>query len=101
MKRNIMGNSDEHHLRLLTIFHYVLAGIYAFVGCIPIVHVSLGIAMVAGAFDGQPDPPPPGMGATFAAVGGSFMILFWTLALLMVFAGRCLARRSHYSFCFF
>lgn len=39
--------SDElKYLRLLSIFHYVLAGISALFACIPLLHIILGIMMV-------------------------------------------------------
>ena len=34
-------NQDEEHLRLLSIFHYVCAGLSAFFACIPLIHVTV------------------------------------------------------------
>jgi hypothetical protein len=99
MSANIMKNPDEDHLRLLSIFHYVLAAMNAFTGCIPLIHVTMGIAMLAGAFDRQ-NPPPPMLGLLFAGVGGTISLLFWTLATLKLLAGRWLAQHTHYRFCF-
>src|SRR5690606_24795809 len=39
---------DEEHLRLLAIFHYVVAGITALFSLIPIAHITVGILMVMG-----------------------------------------------------
>lgn len=100
MSTNIMKNPDEDHLRLLSIFHYVLAAMNAFTGCIPLIHVSLGIAMLAGAFDADPNPPPPMMGLLFAGIGGMISLFCWTLATLKLLAGRWLAQHTHYRFCF-
>jgi hypothetical protein len=33
---------DNEHLKLLAIFHYVLAGLSGLLACIPIIHVSIG-----------------------------------------------------------
>jgi hypothetical protein len=91
---------DKFHLHLLAIFHFVLASIYAFVGCIPLIHVTMGIAMISGAFDQGPNPPPPEMGWFFAGVGGTMSVFFWVLAIPTALAGRCLARHTHYGFCY-
>ena len=37
---------DQEHLRLLSIFHYVRAGTTAFVACIPLIHVIVGMGMI-------------------------------------------------------
>ena len=100
MSANIRNNPDEDHLRLLAIFHYVLAALNGFTGCMPCIHISIGIAMLAGAFDNDPKPPPRELGLLFAGVGGPVTLFLWTLAALKVFAGRSLARHSHYRFCY-
>jgi hypothetical protein len=100
MTVNIMKSRDEGHLRALAICHYVLAGMNAFYGCIPLLHVTLGISMVAGAFNAGRNPPPPEMGWFFTIVGGSFSLFIWTLAFFSFLGGRFLARHTHYRFCF-
>jgi hypothetical protein len=45
-------NRDEEHLRLLSIFHYVVAGLTALFACIPIIHLIIGIVILAGGLDG-------------------------------------------------
>jgi len=37
-------NRDEEHLKLLSIFHYVVGGIAAFFAFFPIIHLVIGIA---------------------------------------------------------
>lgn len=37
---------DIEHLRLLSIFHYVLAGITARIACIPFIHVANGAMLI-------------------------------------------------------
>ena len=95
------GTQHSEHLRLLSIFHYILAGLDAFTGCIPLFHVSIGIAMLSGAFDnGRGPPPPPIVGLLFTLVGGSISLLCWTMAVLKVLAGRWLTQHAHPRFCF-
>ena len=45
------NRQDAEHLRILSIFHYVVAGLLALFSMFPIVHLAIGIASVAGAFD--------------------------------------------------
>ena len=39
-------NQDIEHLRLLSIFHYVVAGIGALVSCFPVFHLAFGLVML-------------------------------------------------------
>ena len=91
-------NQDEEHLRLLSIFHYVVGGILGFFSCIPIIHLIIGIVMLAGA--GGRDGPPPAVGLLFVMMGLTFITLGWTLAICLIVSGRRLGRRTSYKFCF-
>ena len=93
-------NQDLEHLRLLSIFHYVVGGMMALFACIPIIHVVIGIVMLTnpGGFGGQ--PPPPFMGLLFVVIGGAIILCGWLLALLVVMSGRFLGQKKHYTYCF-
>lgn len=91
-------NQDLDHLRLLSIFHYVVAGVAALFACIPFIHFFLGLAMVLGAFDGK-DAPPPWLGFIFMVIGGIFIVMGWAFAICVFNGGRFLARRTHYTYC--
>jgi hypothetical protein len=95
-------SQDVEHLRLLSIFHYVVGGITAFAACVPCIHLGLGIALVSGML-----PAKPGQEGIhiflgwFLIVLASLLILAgWTLAVSIVVAGRSLARRTNYTRCF-
>jgi hypothetical protein len=95
-------NDDEKHLQLLTIFHYVVGGVTALFACFPCIHLGLGIAMVSGEFPdnrGQPGPPPEIFGWLFIVIGSVGIIAGWAMAISILLAGRCLARRTRYMFC--
>ncbi len=49
----MIRNKDAEHLKLLSIFHYVLGGLTALFSLFPIIHLILGIAVVLGAFPGE------------------------------------------------
>ena len=91
-------NQDEEHLRLLSIFHYVVGGIAGFFACFPIIHLIIGIATLAGAFGRE--GPPPAIGLIFVMMALIFITAGWTLAICLIVSGRRLARRRHYKFCF-
>jgi len=97
-------NQDEEHLRLLAIFHYVLAGLEALTGLIPIIHVGMGIAMLSGRWPGMgpgsaATPVPDVMGWMFIGIGGAIIVFSETLALVTLLAGRSIATRKRHTFC--
>jgi hypothetical protein len=96
----ILRDRDKDHLGLLVMFHYILGALDFLAGCSPIFHLSFGIAIMAGVFDNDPNPPPPVLGWLFTIIGGGVMITFWLLAILHFVAARCLATRSHYYLCY-
>ena len=93
---------DIEHLRLLSIFYYVKGAISAVFACIPIMHVVLGLIMLVApqAFGHGNDQPPAFVGLLLMFLGGFFILFGWTFAVLVLIAGRCIARRRHYTFCF-
>ncbi len=98
-----MTAQDEDHLRLLSIFHYVYAGITCFFGSIPLIHVTMGIALMVSPPEirnGQPQPDLRFIGAIFAVIGGLAVLLSWSFGAGLFFAGRNLASRRRYTFCF-
>ncbi len=97
-------NQDHEHLRLLSIFHYVYAGITAFFSSIGLIYVGIGLMFVFAGDKmggGPQSPPPPAFVGLFFAIIGIVIVLFgWAHALVVFFAGRFLKRQTHYVFCF-
>lgn len=96
----IQIDRDKQHLQLLVMFHYILAGLAFVTGCSPSFHLGFGIAILVGAFDQDPNPPPQGMGWLLTCVGSSVMLLCWAMTILLVLAARWLNRRAHWHLCF-
>jgi hypothetical protein len=94
-------NQDVEHLRLLSIFHYVVAGMLALCSLIPIVHLTIGIAIVSGAFDemGNGNAPPEFFGWFFIGIASIAILCGLATSLCMAVAGRYLGRHSGYMFC--
>lgn len=91
-------NQDREHLRLLSVFHYVLAGITALGSMIPLFHLIFGLAIALGHLDGA-DEFPPIFGWLFVALAGAFILAGLSLAVCLALAGRKLAKREGYTFC--
>jgi hypothetical protein len=94
-------NQDLQHLQLLSIFHYVLGGLSGLCACFPLIHLTMGVLMVSGAF------PVPKQGKAIPEAFGWFFILFasgailvgWTFAICLIVAGRMLQQQRGYQFC--
>ena len=91
-------NQDLEHLKILSIFHYVVGGLAALFACIPFIHFFMGLAMVLGWFD-QREPVLPAFGAFIMVFAGAFILAGWAFAVCLVIAGRFLARQRHHTFC--
>lgn len=92
---------DEEHLRLLSIFHYVVAGLAALISLFPIFHLIFGVIIIVASdkFAGNGQPPPAFIGWIFVIFASVFIIFGWTMAALILTTGRFLAKRKHYQFC--
>jgi len=94
-------NENLQHLKLLSIFHYIVGGLAGLFACLPIFHLVIGIALIiaSSAAKGNGDLPPAIVGWLFALLGFAIIIMGWTFAICVICAGRCLARRKHYIYC--
>ena len=85
---------------MLAIGHYVVGGLLALVACIPLIHVTVGLMIVfRPEMFGDPAKQPAIIGWLFAGFGALFVLAGWALAILIIWAARCLQRRKHYTFC--
>ena len=92
-------STDREYVDILSIFHYVLAGLTALAGCVPIIHLSIGIAIVSGVLEDHGQGPPVFVGWFFIAVAAFLMSLAWALAVCLLVVGRMLSCRKGYMFC--
>jgi hypothetical protein len=88
---------DREHLKLLAIFHFVLAGLCAMFSLIPLAQLVLGLGLATGSVDGE--PAVRALGCFFVAVAGSAVVLGLGLAACLVLAGRGLLDQKRYTFC--
>jgi hypothetical protein len=92
-------NQDLEHLRLLSIFHYVVAGLVALFACIPFLHLFMGFAMIHHWGDWGPSPPPMFVGWMLIAFAAFFISCGWALAICIALSGKFLAERRHHTYC--
>ena len=94
-------DDNEEHLRLLAIFHYVVAVVGALVALFPLIHFAIGWFLLHA-----PPPknggelPPAFVGYLFMALGAGFFLLGQTFAVCIFAAGRCIFLRTRYWFVF-
>ena len=97
-------NDDEQNLHLLSIFHYVVAGLVGLVACIPIIHLSIGLMFLL-APPQRTTPPGPGpqpeavLGGFFVVIASTMILLGWSLAGCIAATGWLLSQRRRYMFC--
>lgn len=93
-------SQHEDHLRLLSIFHFVLAGLSALFSLFPILHLTIGVLMASGALTpGRSDPAAPIVGGILAGFAGVMILAGLTFAVLQLLTGRALAARRRYTLC--
>ena len=94
---------DAEHLKLLAIFHYVLAGLQVLFGCFFIIYIVMGGFMLSGGMGSgtAPSPAPPKeLGWFFILIGGFAILLSWGMAVGHFLAGRWISSRQNWMFCF-
>ena len=93
-------DQDREHLRLLTIFYYIWAGVQSLGGLVGLAFIGVGAFLVSSPQIAQTNnPPPPWFGAIFAGLGALVFVSVEGMAALSFFTGRCLSRRKHHTFC--
>ena len=98
-----LTTQDEEHLRLLAVFHNVVAGLGVLFSLFPLLHLGMGIMLVTGKFDSGEQAKgfePALMGGFFIAFSLTWIIAGLTASVFVFRAGRYLRRRERYMFCF-
>lgn len=93
-----LPNKEVEHLRLLSLFHYILGGLGFLFACFPLIHVFLGVMMLVApeTMTNNNDAPPPAfVGYLFTGLGLLFVLFGWATAACTIFSGRKIAQRKH------
>jgi len=91
---------DAEHLRLLSVFHYVLAGLNVLFGFFPSIYIFMGSMIISGKFGSSTVAKPDPNGWIFIIVGVLMSLLIWGMALAFFLSGRWLGARRNWTFCF-
>ncbi len=96
-------NKDEEHLKLLSIFHYIVGGLVGLFALFPVIHLVIGLVFILAPESlesNNGEAPPAWFGWFFVIFAALFIISGWVLAGFVITAGRFLARHRHRLFCF-
>jgi hypothetical protein len=94
---------DLEHIKILSIFHFVVAGLAGLFACFPILHLTIGISMLTGSFfaggpSGNPFPFAL-FGLLFTIIPLALILSGWTFAICLAISGYFLAKQKHHLFC--
>jgi hypothetical protein len=91
----------EEHLRLLSIFHYVVAAFASLFALFPTIHLVIGLAMLSGRLPGHSTGGEDmrWLGGFFVAFAGAWIVMGLSFAVCVVVAGLSLAKKKRYTFC--
>lgn len=98
-------DQDLEQIRLISIFHYIIAGIAGLFACFPVIHLLIGISILTGSIFPSDVPsdllPFPFIlfGLMFTLLPAAMIFLGWAFAIGMALAGYFLTRKRHYMFC--
>jgi hypothetical protein len=95
-------DNDLQHLKLLSIFHYIIGGLACFCGLLWVIYIVSGVILLiaSGSMTGD-DRTGAAIGGVLASVVGIFLfVLFEAYGILSLIAGRRYARPEGYKFCF-
>lgn len=95
---------DIEHLRLLAIFHYLMAGIGALFSCFPMLHLAIGLAMLFApeSFEHSRHNNPQNLqfvGLLFTGIAAVLILIGWAISFCVFLAGQYLSQHRHYLFC--
>jgi len=95
-------NQDLEHLKLLSVFYYVMAGFACLIPLLALVYIGMGVAILTGTFGSSTPAARSGdmVGAYFfIGFGVLFALVGITGAVLNILVGRSLARHERRTFC--
>jgi hypothetical protein len=92
-------SEDLEHLRLLSVFYYLMALLIALFSLLPVIHLVLGVMMISGSGEFGQDPPPAFVGWLVSCVAVFLILLGLACAACFALAGKNLAQHRSWIFC--
>jgi len=95
---------DLEQIKILSIFHFIVAGLAGLFACFPIFHLAIGISMLVGGFlpnEASANAPFPFalFGLMFTLIPALIILSGWAFAICLALAGYFLSKKQHYLFC--
>ncbi len=91
---------DAEHLRLLSIFHYVVGGLGILSTVLPLAYLAFGAFIFAGRLPDESNPADMRwFGMLMVMLGGFMLAMGLAASACLILAGRYLAERRHRMFC--
>lgn len=95
-------SDDEQHLKLLSVFHYVISGLVGLFSLFSVIYIAMGLAIVYAPekfLEHQGEAPPEFFGWVVAGMGCVLLLFGLALAASVLLAGRSLASRTRHTYC--
>ena len=97
-------NQDLDQIKILAIFHFIVAAIAGVFACFPIFHLMMGISMLTGSFFSGETPtdmpfPFSMFGLMFTLIPAAIILLGWAFAISLAISGYFLIKKQNYLFC--
>jgi len=91
---------DNEHLRLLTVFHYVNAGLLLMISSVFLLYALMALFMILASFSAPGSQGPPLIVGTMMMIITLIPVAFtWSLAAANVWAGRQITNRQNHLRC--
>jgi ABC-type transport system involved in cytochrome c biogenesis permease subunit len=91
---------DREHLRILAIFHWIVAGLAAICALFPVIHLLIGIGLASGGLsDHRRGGAERLVGWFFILVACALIVFCLAYAVAMAVAAQHLASHRHRTFC--
>ncbi len=96
----VATSDDDDHVKLLSIFYYVLGGLSLIGACGGAAYIVLGVVMTSGGLPSTQSSPPPGLvGPVMIALGIFALLISVTFSAALIYTGRCLQQRRYRILC--
>ena len=93
-------NQDVQHIKILSIFYYVVGGLLALFACFPLIYLAIGIAFLVAPPPPSGGPGPPAeLGWLFIVFSSAATLIGWVWAVCILFAGWFLSQHKHRMYC--
>jgi hypothetical protein len=91
--------NNQQHLQLLSIFHYVFSGLTVFVSLFFLIYIFIGIMVLVMPEKSADQEAAIFIGWLFIVIGAIVIAFSWTIAGLLIAAGRNLTKHRKHTFC--